>query len=135
MLHTKSFLVALMLLTFSWTIALGQEVDRNLIIGKWQFVKATRGQNEQAYQYNGDPLLTFDKNGNWTTEDINPNYRQSGSWKIENNILIRDPKISGMGNIGPYPREIEKLTNTELVLSSVTPDGIRRFTFYFKRIE
>ena len=135
MQNFKTCLLALFLLTFSWTIALGQEVDKNLIIGKWKFVKTTVGPHELAYQYNGDPLLTFEKNGNWITEDINPKYKQSGSWKTENNILVRDPKISGLGDIGPYPRVIEKLTQTELVMYASTEDGARTITFYFIRLE
>lgn len=134
MQHITTFLVAVFLLTFSWTIALGQEVDKNLIIGKWKFVKTTIGQDEEEYEYNGDPLLIFEKNGSWITEDTNPKYRQSGSWKIENNILVRDPKVSGLGDIGPYSRVIEKLTQNELAFY-VTADGARTFTFYFTRIE
>jgi hypothetical protein len=130
----RTYLVALFILTFTWTIALGQEVDIDLIIGKWKFVKATTSQTEQAYRYNGDPLLTFEKGGHWITEDTNPKYRQSGSWKIENNLLIRDPEVSGLGDIGPYPRVIEKLTKTELVFYA-SDKGVRTFTFYFTRIE
>ena len=131
---SRIYLLNLFLLVISCTIALSQDIDKNLIIGKWKFVKATTGGYERDYQYNGNPLLTFEKNGKWITEDTNPNYRQSGTWKIENNILIRDPEISGMGNIGPYPRIIDKLTQTELVFYA-SHEGVRTFTFYFTRLE
>ena len=134
MQRLRIFSVAFLLLTFSWTIALGQEVDKDLIIGKWKFVKATTGQTEIPFQYNGEPLLTFEKGGHWITEDTNPKYRQNGSWKIENNLLIRDPKESGLGDIGPYPRIIDKLTKSELVFYAADK-GARTFTFYFTRTE
>jgi hypothetical protein len=124
-----------MLFLFSWATTLGQEIDQNLILGKWQFVKATTGPTEIEYKYNGDPLLTFKKNGSWITEDTNPKYRQSGSWKIENNMLIRDPEISGLGDIGPYTRVIDKLTDKELVFYALTAEGERTFTFHFKKLE
>ncbi|MGV3589934.1 MAG: hypothetical protein ACO1OF_23200 [Adhaeribacter sp.] len=134
MQHLRTFSVAFFLLTFSWTIALGQTLNENLIIGKWKFVKATTGETKVDFKYNGDPLLTFERGGHWITEDTNPKYRQSGSWKIENNILIRDPEVSGLGDIGPYTRVIDKLTETDLVFYA--PDnGARTFTFYFTRIE
>ena len=134
----KIFKITLLVLTlflFSWTTPHGQEIDQNFIIGKWQFVKATTGPTEIEYKYNGDPLLTFEKNGSWITEDTNPKYRQRGSWKIENNILIRDPEISGMGDIGPYTRVIDKLTNKEFVFYASPAERGRTFTFYFKKIE
>ncbi len=130
----RTHLIAVFLLTFTSIIAFCQEVDKDLIIGKWKFVKSTTGQTELAYRYNGDPLLTFKKDGHWITDDTNPKYRQSGSWKIENNLLIRDPEVSGLGDIGPYSRVIEKLTNTELVFYA-EDKGVRTFTFYFIKIE
>jgi hypothetical protein len=130
----RTYLVALFILTFTWTKAYGQEVDKDLIIGKWKFIKATTGQTEIYFRYNGDPLLTFEKGGHWITEDTNPKYRQSGSWKIENSLLIRDPEVSGLGDIGPYSRVIDKLTKTDLVFYA-HDNGARTFTFYFIRIE
>jgi len=137
MIKTQTTFIAalIFLLTFTGSKAWSQELDKNLILGKWKFVKATTSPGEKAYQYNGEPLLTFHKNGTWITDDTNPKYRQSGSWKIENKTLVRDPTISAMGDIGPYPREIEKLTNTELVLAAVTPEGFKTITFYFAKIE
>jgi len=131
MQNLKTSLIALMLFLFSWTTTLGQEIDQNLIIGKWQFVKVTTGPTEIEYKYNGDPLLTFEQNGRWVTEDYNPNFRQKGTWKLENKNLVRDPDKTEKRDIPPYPRKIEKLTDNELVLSALSPEGVRTFTFYF----
>jgi len=128
-------ILAFVLFVFTWNLALGQEVDKNLIIGKWKFVKATIGYYEKDYQYNGEPLLTFDNNGRWSTEDSNPNYRQSGTWEIELNNLIRDPDKTEKRDIPRYARGIEKLTPNELVLSALSEAGLRTFTFYFIKIE
>ncbi len=130
----RTLVTAVFLLLFTWTTALGQKVDKDLLIGKWKFVKATTGQTELDYRYNGVPLLTFEKDGHWITEDTNPKYRQSGSWKIERNLLIRDPEVSGLGDIGPYSRVIDKLTNTDLVFYA-HDNGARTFTFYFTKVE
>jgi len=128
-------LLTLFLFLFSWTTSFGQDVDENLILGKWKFVNAALGQSEKDYNYNGNPLLTFEGNGTWITEDTNPKYRQSGIWKIEKNILVRDPEVSGLGDIGPYTRAIEKLSDSELVFSAVTTEGVRTITFYFTKIK
>jgi len=130
----RTSLLTLVLFLFIWTMTFGQDIDKDLIVGKWKFVKATMGPMEKDYQYNGDPLVTFERNGKWITEDYNPKYRQSGSWKIENKVLIRDPELSGMGDVEPYQRGIEKLTNTELVLYALSPGGLRTITFYFTRL-
>jgi hypothetical protein len=130
----STLLIASFLIIFTWTTVFGQEVDKNLIIGKWKFVKTTTGPSQLYFKYNGDPLLTFEQNGNWKTEDTNPKYKQSGSWKIENNLLIRDPAVSGMGDIGPYSRVIDKLTKTDLVFYA-HDNGARTFTFYFTKGE
>ncbi len=137
MQYTRTSLIALFLLTFSWTIVLGQEVDKDLLVGKWKFVKATTGHNQLDFNYNGDPLLTFEKDGSWIAEDTNPNYRQRGSWKVENNILIREAVVSGMPIKTPFTiiRIIEKLTATELIYYVATNEGVRTFTFYFARTE
>lgn len=126
---------ALLVLLSSCTPVFAQSVDKDLLVGKWKFVKATKGPDEKAFQYNGDPLLTFESSGRWITEDTNPNYRQSGTWKIEHNILVRDPEIAGSGDMQPYPRVIDKLTKTELVFYASPAAGVRTFTFYFTRIE
>jgi hypothetical protein len=137
MQYTRTSLIALFLLTFSWTIVLGQEVDKDLLVGKWKFAKVTTGHDQQDFKYNGDPLLVFEKDGSWITEDTNPNYRQRGSWKVENNILIREAVVSGMSIKTPFTiiRIIEKLTATELIYYVATNEGVRTFTFYFARTE
>ena len=131
----KASIFTLIILLCSWTHVQGQEIDKNLIIGKWKFVKATYGQPVKDYNYNGTPQLTFEKNGRWITDDSNPNYRQQGTWKIENNDLVRDPDKFATGDGGPYIRKIDKLTATELVLSAYPLNGAPTLTFLFKRIE
>ena len=131
----KTTLLALLLLFYCLTQVHGQEIDQNLIIGKWKFVKTTIGQPAKDYKYNGDPLLTFESNGRWITEDYNPNYRQRGTWKIEDKNLVRDPDKTENKDIPPYPRKIEKLTPTELVFSAFSVEGLTTITFYFTKIE
>lgn len=66
-------------------------IDEKLLVGKWKFVQATRGSLDNIAKYNGEPVLIFVKDGSWITEDKNPYYQQSGTWKIEGDSLIRDP--------------------------------------------
>lgn len=131
----KATFFTLIILLCLWTQAHGQDIDKKLIIGKWKFVKATYGQPVKDYNYNGTPQLTFESDGKWITDDINPKYRQQGTWKIEKKDLVRDPKVFATGEGSPYARKIDKLTETELVLSAYPVNGTPTLTFHFKRIE
>lgn len=119
------------------SIANGQtkSTDESLLVDKWKFVQLTKGSLDNKAEYNGQPILIFEKNGRWVTEDTNPYYQQSGTWEIKGDSLIRDPAKKQGKDHPSYSRKIEKLTEKEFIISADSYNGGRGFIWHFAKMK
>ncbi|RDC64894.1 lipocalin-like domain-containing protein [Adhaeribacter pallidiroseus] len=142
-MNTRSVILAIFLfLAFAYAQAQSPGIDKSLLIGKWQLVETTVGENGSPSGNKATSVLTIEKNGRWKSSDKMAVFRGSGTWKLEDSILIRVPdlQLKNYSGTREVHRKITLLTPQKMVFVTTNhpeggQEGYPKYTFHLTRIK
>ncbi|QNF32144.1 lipocalin family protein [Adhaeribacter swui] len=142
MITRQTIFMIFFFLAVACTQAQSQGIDRRLLIGKWQLVETTVGENGYPSGNNARSILTFQENGRWKTEDKIATFRGSGTWKLQDSILIRVPDLHLTNYTGTREvhRKITLLTPQKMVFELTNhpeggQEGYPKYIFHLTKIK
>ena len=138
----RIILTACFFLAFACTQAQSQGIDKSLLIGKWQLVETTVGENGSPSGNKARSILTLKENGRWENDDKLPTFRGSGTWTLKDSTLVRVPDLHLKNYSGTRQvhRKITLLTPQKMVFITTNnieggQEGYPKYTFYLTRIK
>jgi hypothetical protein len=105
-------------------------------------VETTVGENGYPSGNKATSIFTLQEDGRWKSSDKMAVFRGSGTWKLEDSILVRVPDLHLKNYSGTREvhRKITLLTPQKMVFATTNhaeggQEGYPKYTFYLTRIK